>query len=473
MSENRAWPADQVKRWPIKKLVPSARNARTHSDAQIAQIAASIREWGWTIPILVDEDGNLIAGHGRVLAARQLDLESAPTMVARGWTEAQKRAYMLADNRLAEVAEWDDELLQIELRDLQSIDFDIRLAGFDELYIAHEQVVGGDETAEPDIDLRATAVTMRGDLWRMGDHCLLCGDCRSCEDVDRALQGRHIQVAFTSPPYAQQRVYDPSSGFEPIKPSEYVRWFAPVAANVARHINADGSWFVNIKAAAEGLDTELYVFDLVLAHAREWGWHFATEFCWERNGVPKQVVRRFKNQFEPVYQFARGDWKMRPERVQQASDDVPKAIGKGAGNTTWAQNGSLSNAAAQGIPGHEWFEGRTSPGLAYPGNRLPTFASTHQATGHPAAFPVGLPKWFTLVYSDPGEVVFDPFCGSGSTILAATHAERCGVGVELAPRDVDLAILRWEATTKGHAMLEETGETFDQVRERRLNNATT
>src|SRR3954463_2743521 len=124
------WPADKVERWPLDRLIPYARNARTHSDAQVAQIAGSIREWGWTVPVLVDESGMLIAGHGRVLAARKLGLSEIPVMVARGWSEAQKRAYVLADNKLALNAAWDEDLLRIELSDLREIGADLGLVGF-------------------------------------------------------------------------------------------------------------------------------------------------------------------------------------------------------------------------------------------------------------------------------------------------------------------------------------------------------
>jgi len=126
------WPADKVERWPLDRLVPYARNARTHSDAQVAQIAGSIREWGWTTPVLVDETGMLIAGHGRVLAARKLGLNDIPVMVARGWTEAQKRAYALADNKLALNAGWDLELLKVELTDVKTMGADLGLVGFED-----------------------------------------------------------------------------------------------------------------------------------------------------------------------------------------------------------------------------------------------------------------------------------------------------------------------------------------------------
>src|ERR1700710_1703595 len=130
------WPADHVERWSTDRLIPYARNARTHSDAQVAQIAASIGEWGWTMPVLVDEAGMLIAGHGRVLAARKLDLVDVPVMVARGWAGAQKRAYVLADNKLADNAGWDSELLGIELADLKAMGADLNLVGFDDAELA-------------------------------------------------------------------------------------------------------------------------------------------------------------------------------------------------------------------------------------------------------------------------------------------------------------------------------------------------
>src|SRR3712207_2743038 len=129
------WPADEVQRWALERLVPSARNARTHSDAQVAQIAASIREWGWTVPVLVDEEGSLIAGHGRVLAARLLGLAEVPVAVARGWSEPKRRAYMLADNKLALNAGWDEDLLRVELADLQAMGADLNLIGFGDVEV--------------------------------------------------------------------------------------------------------------------------------------------------------------------------------------------------------------------------------------------------------------------------------------------------------------------------------------------------
>jgi ParB-like chromosome segregation protein Spo0J len=149
------WPADKVERRPIDALIPYARNARTHSEEQVAQIAASIREWGWTVPVLVDEAGGIIAGHGRVMAARKLGLAEVPVMVAAGWSEAQKRAYVLADNKLALNAGWDYGFLAQELADLQEIDFNIALTGFDELFVA-SLLTDGEAVSEPLNEMEGT-----------------------------------------------------------------------------------------------------------------------------------------------------------------------------------------------------------------------------------------------------------------------------------------------------------------------------
>ncbi len=146
----QTWPADAVERRSVSSLIPYARNARTHSDAQVAQIAASIREWGWTTPVLVDEEGGIIAGHGRVLAARQLGLTEVPVMVAHGWSDAQKRAYVLADNKLALNAGWDEALLRVELSDLRGMGADLSLIGFGEDELASLRADGTEGLTDPD-----------------------------------------------------------------------------------------------------------------------------------------------------------------------------------------------------------------------------------------------------------------------------------------------------------------------------------
>ncbi|MCA3171335.1 MAG: ParB N-terminal domain-containing protein, partial [Burkholderiales bacterium] len=161
-------PADKVEQWDIEKLIPYARNSRTHSSEQVDQIAASIKEWGWTVPILVDEAGGIIAGHGRTMAAKKLGMKTVPVMVASGWSDAKKRAYIIADNKLALNAGWDDEMLALELGELGDLGFDLDLTGFSADEIAAlmpEQIEPGltDEDEVPEIS--ETPVTVLGDVW--------------------------------------------------------------------------------------------------------------------------------------------------------------------------------------------------------------------------------------------------------------------------------------------------------------------
>jgi len=192
VGNQRPWPADKVERWAIERLIPYAKNSRTHSDAQIAAIAASIREWGWTSPALVGEDGGLIAGHARVLAARQLGIVEIPVMVAAGWTEAQKRAYVLADNQLAIAGSgWDPELLRLELGELKLTGFDLTLTGFDDIELGSLLADKTEGLTDPDDAPEAPErpVSQTGDLWLLGRHRLLCGDSTVATGVERVLGG--------------------------------------------------------------------------------------------------------------------------------------------------------------------------------------------------------------------------------------------------------------------------------------------
>jgi len=222
------WPADHAVRRATSALLPSARNARTHSESQIAQIASSIEAFGWTIPILIDEADAIIAGHGRIEAAHRLNIAEVPCIVATHWTEAQKRAYMLADNQLALVADWDTDRLRQELDYLQSIEtFDIGSLGFsnDDLAFILAKDQPEDDGKDDHIpSLPANPKTRPGDIWRLGAHTLICADARDPETF-ATIATAPINVVFTSPPYAQQRAYDAASGFQPVRPDDYVDWF--------------------------------------------------------------------------------------------------------------------------------------------------------------------------------------------------------------------------------------------------------
>src|ERR1039458_9562852 len=228
--------AQHIEHLPLSRLIPWAKNARTHSDAQVAQIAGSITAFGFNAPILIDSKGNIIAGNGRYLAALKLGLEMVPVVVLDHLSEIQKRAYILADNKLAELGGYDDELLASQLAELRNADIDLQLLGFneDELRTLLADADCCDVEAGADVEEEIPAppvepVTRAADIWCVGRHRLICGDCRDPEVVARLFEGAQASMVFTSPPYATQREYDPSSGFEPVRPDQYAEWFQPVA----------------------------------------------------------------------------------------------------------------------------------------------------------------------------------------------------------------------------------------------------
>ena len=207
----RPWPVDQVERWPIERLIPYANNPRLHNEADLGKIAASILKWGWTMPLLIDEHGELISGHARVGAAIILELKSIPVIVARGWSEDEKRAYRVADNQLAARASWDPERLRDELQALKFADFDLGLIGFEpdqlETILADSEASGlTDPDSVPEVPDQP--VTRPGDGWLLGKHRVGCGNSTSEADVAPVLAGSQLRLMITDPPYGVE--YDPS-----------------------------------------------------------------------------------------------------------------------------------------------------------------------------------------------------------------------------------------------------------------------
>jgi len=446
----------------------------------VAQIAASIVEFGFNNPVLVDSQSGVIAGHGRLLAARKLGLAEVPVIVLDHLDENQRRAYLLADNRLSELAGWDAELLAGELKGLTDAGFDATLAGFDSKEIddflaslekAPDADPGLAEDSVPEAPVEA--VTKPGDLWLIGPHRLICGDCRDHGIVAKLFEGRKANVVITSPPYATQRQYDPSSGFEPVPPEKYTAWFRDVAAAIESVLSADGSFFLNIKPHAEDGERHTYVMDLVLAHKRQWGWRFVDEFCWRKtdDGVPGGWNNRFKNAWEPVYHFARERTiKFRPREVGHWSDDCfdyspdnPKST-SGSGLLGTGPRGA---AADTGKNHAAWqttrrnandMEGRHG-GLARPSNVIEAKTESSQGS-HSAPFPRAIPEFFIKAYSDKGDVIFDPFAGSGTTLIAAGLLDRAGYGVEISPAYCDVILRRAQETLKIQPVHAGTGQPF-------------
>jgi DNA modification methylase len=456
--------------WPTDRLVPYAKNARTHSPEQVAQIAASIVEFGFVNPILVDSTDGIIAGHGRLLAARKLGLAEVPVVVLGHLSEIQRRAYILADNQLALNAGWNDELLRGALESLGADGFNLSLVGFSDEELV--TMLAGDEpetaaAVEEDAvpEPPAQPVTVPGDVWLIGRHRLICGDCRDAAVVGTLMAGANANVAITSPPYATQREYDPTSGFKPVPPEEYVEWYRYVAANIAAVLADDGSYFLNIKAHADEGERNLYVMDLVLAHRRAWDWRFVDEFCWRKtdNGVPGGWQNRFKNAWEPVFHFCRQQQiKFRAEAVSHASDDCfdyspdnPKST-SGSGLL-----GTGARGDAAGKPGAGDNAGRHQ-GVARPSNVIEVKTESSQGS-HSAPFPRALVEFFVKAFSDPSDVVFDPFLGSGTTMAAAHVLGRAGYGCEISPAYCDVILRRVGDLAETEPVLAETGKTFNEV----------
>jgi DNA modification methylase len=440
---------------PLETLDPLGENPRR---GDVEAVMASYRQFGQRKAIVARHTaggrGEVTAGNTQLAAATALGWRE----IAVVWCDDDDltaTAWALADNHTAELGTYDRVILARQVS-LVAADPDLLAATAytaDDLALLSASV--DDDQGDDDADLvppSAPAHTAPGDLWLLGGHRLICGDCRDPDVVAELLDGAVVNLAVTSPPYAEKREYDPTSGFRPIPPDDYVDWFEPIAANVAAVIADDGSWLVNIKSTADQLDTSLYVHDLVAAHVRRWGWHYGTEFCWERSGVPKHATLRLKNAFEPVYQFARGRWKFRADNVKVYTKTSIRNHGPGCGAT--------SLHLLQGIGGDAVIpdDRKGGEGWAFPSNRLPTFSGSYEAVGHTAAFPVGLPAFFAQLYSDPGDVVLDPFVGSGSTILAAQRTDRRGYGIEISPAAVDIACKRFEAQTGIVPVRAATGE---------------
>lgn len=295
---------------------------------------------------------------------------------------------------------------------------------------------------------------------------VICCDCKDLARIKSVLGGRKVNLVVTSPPYAAQREYDKSSGFQPIAPDRYVEWYKGVADVIAEILASDGSYFLNIKEHAEDGERSLYVKDLVLAHKRQWGWRFVDEFCWRKtdNGVPGGWSNRFKNAWEPVFHFCRNPKiKFNAEAVGHESADCfdyspnnPKSV-SGSGLL-----GTGARGEAAGKPGSKDNDGRHA-GIARPSNVIECKTESSQGS-HSAPFPRALVEFFVKAFSDPGDIVFDPFGGSGTTAVAALGLGRNAICTEISPGYCDVIVRRiLAAQPTFSARLDGDGRTFDEI----------
>ncbi len=393
---------------PVADLVPYARNARTHSEAQVAQIAASIREFGFTNPILVDGDRGVIAGHGRLLAARKLGLTEVPTIELSHLSPAQRRAYVLADNRLALSAGWDDDMLRLELGELQLEGFDLGLTGFDagELASLLTEPTSGltdpDDVPEPP----AVPVACAGDVWRLGRHRLACGDCTDPAVVEAVLGAVRPHLMVTDPPYGVE--YDPAwrnrAGLSTTKRT----------GKVENDHRADWreAWALFPGEVAYVWHGALHAVTVAKSLVA-CGFDIRAQIVWAKDRL---VMGRghYHWQHEPCWYAVRGTGHWAGDRKQ---------------TTLW----QIANRAQDA------------------------------ETVHGTQKPVECMRRPIVNNSSPGQAVYEPFSGSGTTLIAAEMEGRACHAIELNPAYVDVAVQRWQAFTGQAATLEATGETFEAV----------
>lgn len=433
---------------PIDSLHPDPANARTHNQRNLDTIAASLARFGQRAPIVVQKEGMVIrAGNGRFHAAKKLGWTHIAALVIDE-PSVDAAAFSIADNRSSELAEWDDESLAAILQSLpeESLpDTGFTQAELDGILRGLAPEITEDESPEPP----ENPVSKPGDIWQCGRHRVMCGDCRNKEDAAALFRGEKISVAVTSPPYAAQRKYDVSSGFKTIPPDQYVEWFGDVQSIVSENLLANGSWFVNIKEHCEEGERHTYCKHLLLAHVELWGWKWVDEFAWIHGGTPKSVMQRFKNGWEPIYQFTKGRHKFNPKNVTHKTDDAIDWRGAHP-----SQNDGLGMVALQGERDGVGARGAGAvrPGMAYPSNVL-SVGKNREAIGHGAAYPVALPAFFIKAFSDENDHVYDPFLGSGTTMIAAEQLGRTCFGMEISPAYVDICVQRWEKLTNSKATL--------------------
>lgn len=399
----------------VDDLFPYARNARTHSKEQVVQIAASIREFGWTNPVLVDGERGIIAGHGRVMAARKLGLAEVPTIELRDMTEAQKRAYIIADNKLAENAGWDMELLALELADLAGLDFDLGLIGFDpdELTALLGRAPSEGLTDPDEVpDEPARAVTVAGDVWVLGRHRLICGSCTDAAVVAQVLAGVTPHLMVTDPPYG---------------------------------VNYDASW--REKAGVNG-----------------------------PNGAKGKVLNDDRADWREAWALFPGDvaYVWHAGLFAGSVADSLTATGFALrSQIIWAKSQMVLSRGDYHWQ-HEpcWYAVRQGRKGSYGGGRKQTTLwaiekPQKSETGHSTQKPVECMKRPMENNSSEGQAVYEPFAGSFTTGIAAEMTGRVAHAVELNPIYVDVGVIRWQRFTGQTAVLEATGRTFAETTEER------
>ena len=409
------WLSTHIERWPTEKLVPYARNARTHSEEQVAQIAASIVEFGFTNPILAGSDGVIVAGHGRLAAAQKLGLDTVPVVVLDHLTPTQRRALIIADNRIAENAGWDDAMLRIELQSLQEDGFNLDITGFDadalaEIMAGEETTVDGqtDDDAVPEVS--ATTISRPGDVWELGNHRLVCGDATDPKSYELLMADAQANMVFTDPPYNvdyANSAKDKMRGKDrPILNDNLGDGFYDflLAALTPMLERCAGATYIAMSSSE--LDTLQQAF-------RAAGGKWSTFIIWAKNTFTLGRAD-YQRQYEPIlYGWPEGQ------------------------NRHWCGDRDQ---------GDVW-----------------NIKKPQKNDLHPTMKPVELVERAIRNSSRPGDIVLDPFGGSGTTLIAAEKTGRIGWLIELDPKYVDVIVRRWQDWSGQEAYREADAVKFNDL----------
>jgi len=397
----------------IKELIPYCNNSRTHSDDQVLQIASSIKEFGFTNPVLIDGQGGIIAGHGRIMAAQKLKMDEVPTITLSDLSEAQKKAYIIADNKLALNSGWDDELLKIELEQLKELDFDLGLIGFSDDELA---LLMGGETTEGLVDedqvpeLVDDPVTVLGDVWLLGNHRLMCGDSTSIDAVERLMDGQKADMVFTDPPYRQE--------------------------TEGGCVGSIGAALKKQEKEIESLcdfDPELFLGNLPFVFDKNK--MNAYVFC-NKDLLPDYLVWAK----DSGYSFNVLIWK-KPNAIPIGGSHRPDIEYLLIFRRSAIFNGGISGVSYSKVLEH-----------AREKNKV-----------HPTMKPVEMIENQIQISSVKNSLVVDLFLGSGSTLIACEKNNRQCLGMELDPKYCDVIIKRFQDFTGKQATLESNGKTYNEL----------
>jgi len=418
------------------ELLPYARNARKHTVKQVGQIAASIIEFGFLNPVIIDKNKTIVAGHGRVMAAQQIGLEKIPVVRAEHLTDAQRRAYTLVDNQLALNSSYDDELLKIEISELKDFDFDLDLLGFDNLdELISESPCSTEGNTDPDeipVVPKNIHGVQRGDIWQLGEHRLMCGDSTSKDDVLELMGDLKAELCFTSPPYADQREYNGGKDLS----TEHLSTFLNAAESSC------DLFAVNLGMSRKDNEINQYWDDYILS-AKKSGMKFLSWNVWDKDlaGSVSNQTAMFSITHEWVLIFGK----------HKKLNRIYKNDIEGNAKRRRYDPGNIKGKAQRLVRQADGTTKNSNIGAAFSEKQMSTVLVCTPVMArnvdHPAQFPCELAETYILGCSSENASIYEPFCGSGSTLIACEKTGRKCVGMEIDEHYCSVIIERWQNFT--------------------------